>query len=163
MVRKAEIWTSALPKPHGHDWCLPTTAALQIADEPRVALQATLQTARSSAFGVERSSTSVASTRWAMSGRRPDCKKNLMHCCGRVQVMSPACSRGTRPLALMLSADRNPIKSPGSTPMAHCSGSSELQIDRFASHHHHPRNLKILYGGASTTPCQAHYGRAPRT
>ena len=60
-----------------------------------------------------------------MSGRRPDCKKILMQFCGRVQVMSPACSRGTRPLALMFSADRNPIKSPGSTPMAHRSGSSD--------------------------------------
>jgi len=31
-------------------------------------------------------------------------------------------------------------------PMARYSGSSNLQIDRFASHHHHPRNVKIRLG-----------------
>ena len=67
--RKAELQTSAPPKPRGHRWHWIMTAALHIANDKRVALQIALQTARLSAFGVQCPSISIACTRRATSGR----------------------------------------------------------------------------------------------
>jgi hypothetical protein len=62
---------SVPPKPRGRRWHSTTTAALHKADDKRVTLQVGLQTARLAAFGVQRSSTYVASTRWARIGSPP--------------------------------------------------------------------------------------------
>jgi hypothetical protein len=63
IVHGREAEKSAPIQPYGYRWRLTTTAALHKADEPRVALQATLQTARLAASGVQRSSISGSSTK----------------------------------------------------------------------------------------------------
>ena len=64
--------------------------------------------------------------------------------CGRVQVMSPSCLRGVMTAGPDVIRRSGPNHRHGLNTLDPIAGSPDLQFDRFASHHHHPRNSKLL-------------------
>ena len=64
--------------------------------------------------------------------------------CGRVQVMSPACLRGVMTAGPDVIRRSGPNHRHGLNTLDPIAGSPDLQFDRFASLHYHPRNSKLL-------------------
>ena len=81
--------------------------------------------------------------------------------CGRVQVMSPACLRGVMTAGPDAIRRASPNQRLGLDTLDPIAGFPDLQFDRFASLHLHPRNSKLLVN-SFVRPCRAILSSRPQ-
>jgi hypothetical protein len=94
-----------------------------------------------------------------MCGRRPHYKKNLTFGSRSGASHVSACSRGTMTAGPDVVRDRVQITSTGFDAHDPETGCPNRRLDRFASHHHHPRNSIALLRRRLTLPLPSLFRR----